>query len=115
MNDTPARRPLGLHDFYAMLAVTTCWLLLALAMAVGTLRQLPLSLAVKAFVSILCGPFAFFDSPQMPWTARFVVTLFCTSLIVLHLFIREVQTAFIAVAGISLWFMIGLGMTFISV
>jgi hypothetical protein len=115
MNDAPARQPLGLQDCYGMIATTVCWLLLALALAVGSLEQLPLSVAVKAFASILCGPFAFFDCPQMPWTAKLAITTFCAASIVLHLLIREVQTAFIAAVGISLWFMVGLGMTFISV
>ena len=113
--DSPARRPLGLPDFYAMIATMTCWLLLSMALAVGTLVQIPLGTAFNLFVSILCGPFAFFDCPRMPWATALGITLFCTAPIVLHLFVRETQTAFIAVVGISIWFMIGLGMSFVSV
>jgi hypothetical protein len=113
--DSPARRPLGLPDFYAMFAATICWLLLSMALAVGTLAQIPLSLAFNLFVSVLCGPFAFFDCPRMPWATALGIALFCMGSIVLHLFVRETQTAFIAVVGISIWFMIGLGMSFISV
>lgn len=113
--DKPQVRPLGLPDCYGLIATMICWLLLALALAVGSLAQLPLSSALTLFASILCGPFAFFDCPQMPWFGRLVITLFCTASIVLHLFVREAQTAFIAAVGISFWLVIGLGMSFVSV
>ena len=113
--DKPQQRPLGLHDCYGMMATTVCWLLLALALAVASLAQLPISSALTLFVSSICGAFAFFDCPQMPWPGRLVITLFCTATIVLHLFVREGQTAFIAVVGISFWFLIGLGMSSVSI
>lgn len=113
--DKPQRRPLGPSDCYSMIATTICWLLLTLALAVASLAQLPLSSALALFVSSLCGPFAFFDCPQMPWSGRLVITLFCTATIVLHLFVREGQTAFIAAVGISFWFLIGLGISSVSV
>lgn len=98
-----------------MIAVTICWLLLSLTIVVGMLKSLTPALAAEAFVSILCGAFAFFSGPAPFQTSNFVIAFLCFASIGLHMKFHTVETAFIACAGISFWFFFGLAMTFIGV
>jgi hypothetical protein len=98
-----------------MIAVTICWLLLSLALVVGMLDSLSPALAAEAFVSILCGPFAFFSGPSPFQVRNFVIALLCLASIGLHAKFRTVETAFIACAGVSFWFFLGMAFTFIGI
>ena len=111
----PLPSPIALRDFYGIFATTLGWLIVAGALALASLQQLPPSLAIKAFASTLCGPFAFFDSPPRSWGSNLAGALFCTAPIMLHSFVRRTETAVIAGMGVSLWFLIGAGLTFIGV
>jgi hypothetical protein len=110
-------RPFGLPDCYGMIATTICWLLLSAALAIASLQQLPLSSAVNAFLSILCGPFAFFEHEPLAlhWDVTLIWSLLCLTPIAVHLFVRQTMTAIFAGFGISLWFFLGMGITFIGV
>lgn len=115
--DKPQVRPLGLSDCYGMIATTVCWLFITGALAVSTLQQLPPSLAVKIFFSSLCGPFAFFEheANRPPLHIALVWALICLTPVGVHLLTRRTVTAVLAGLGISWWFLLGLGLTFISV
>ena len=115
--DKPQVRPLGLSDCYGMIATTVCWLLIVGTFALASLQDLPLALAAKTFVSSLCGPFAFFEheANRPPLIVALIWALICLAPVGLHLLVRRTVTAIFAAFGISLWFLLGLGLTFIGV
>ena len=100
-----------------MIATTVCWLLIAGTFALASLQDLPLALAAKTFASSLCGPFAFFEheANRPPLHIALIWALICLAPVGVHLFTRHPATAVLAGFGISLWFVLGLGLTFISV
>ena len=115
--DKPQVRTLGLPDCYGMIATTICWLLFAGVFSLAWLKYLPFSLAAKTFVSSLCGPFAFFEheANRPPLNVALIWALICLAPVGLHLLVRHTATAIFAAFGISLWFLVGLGLTFIGV
>ena len=115
--DAPARRPLGWPDFYGMIATTICWLLFVGALSLAWLQDFSPAVVVKIFLSCLSGPFAFFEhrANLPPLDAALIGAFVCLAPIGLHLLFRHTATAIFAAFGISLWFLIGLGLTFISV
>lgn len=100
-----------------MIATTVCWLLITGTVALASLQDLPLALAAKVFASSVCGPFAFFEheANRPPLRIALIWALLCLAPVGVHLLTRHPATAVSAGFGISLWFVLGLGLTFISV
>ena len=107
--------PTKIMAFY----VTICFgLATAIVSLKGRSEKIDYSpLAAKTFVSSLCGPFAFFEheANRPPLIIALTWALICLAPVGLHLLVRGTVTAIFAAFGISLWFLLGLGLTFIGV
>lgn len=111
--ETPA--PIRFSDFLSLWLTLFFWIFWAALFALMSLRDLSSGQAATVWLSILSGPFAFFDLPGFPVGETLIMALICLVSLGIHLYTRHWFTALLACLGISFWFLMGLGLTFIGV
>lgn len=97
------------------LAVAMLWVAVAIFCAFAAARNFGAAMGSEVLLSSLCGPFAFFDRPPVKPLDTIILALVTLIPLGLNVTIRRPWTSVVGCLGVSFWFMMGPGLTYMGV